>query len=265
MSDMNISYFQKAGIKQKDEDRIFVSSDKPIFAVLDGHKDEYAAEETLNFLQTSSMNIVNSFSLHQRAFSSTLNFPVFQKQENVDMALNSVFSEANQTLKEKKIVSGTTLTLILFFFLGTSDEVFFKCANVGDSMCYVIKNGSLKNLSEMHRAENPLERERIINDDPTALVFTNELYAKLSTSRALGDFEYEPGISHTPYICPEQIFKSDEIILLATDGLWDHISQQEVLNEVSRNSLSDLPESLCMVARDNGSQDDLSILVLQIS
>lgn len=52
----------------------------------------------------------------------------------------------------------------------------------------------------------------------------------LAMSRSMGDNVSKPyGVTHKPEITSVQIDKRDKFILLASDGVWEFITNQEVL------------------------------------
>lgn len=52
----------------------------------------------------------------------------------------------------------------------------------------------------------------------------------LAMSRSMGDNISKPyGVTHKPEITSVQIDKRDKFILLASDGVWEFITNQEVL------------------------------------
>nr|XP_015624949.1 putative protein phosphatase 2C 22 [Oryza sativa Japonica Group] len=128
--------------------------------------------------------------------------------------------------------------------------------NVGDSRCVLSKNGQAIDLSTDHKPNVPLERQRILRVG--GQVWREKFPAKdsggeireqwgpyciegkLSTSRALGDFAYKnivyrpqyQMVTHFPDIRVAKITGDTEFLVIASDGIWDHMSSQDVVDFV---------------------------------
>eukprot|EP00397_Hematodinium_sp_SG-2012_P010724 GEMP01010848.1.p1 GENE.GEMP01010848.1~~GEMP01010848.1.p1 ORF type:complete len:400 (-),score=88.32 GEMP01010848.1:1914-3113(-) len=122
-------------------------------------------------------------------------------------------------------------------------------ANAGDSRCIMSRVGKAFALSFDHKPDQEVERKRIeaaggwveeINNGPRTHYRVN---GNLNLSRALGDLEYKKRldlgprqqvISATPDIIDEAITQEDEFIVLACDGIWDIMSNQDSVDFVRR-------------------------------
>ncbi|KAL1557399.1 protein-serine/threonine phosphatase [Salvia divinorum] len=109
-------------------------------------------------------------------------------------------------------------------------------ANAGDSRCVISRNGQAHELSVDHKPMLPAERERIIHAG--GFVRGGRVQGYLDVSRAIGSKEFKSSI----YLPPEEqmviadpevktveFTDEDEFIVLATDGIWDCMSNQEVV------------------------------------
>jgi protein phosphatase 2C len=97
----------------------------------------------------------------------------------------------------------------------------------------------------------------------------------LSVSRAFGDIDAFPYVTHKPEIFKYKLKKNDKFFILACDGLWDVISNQDAcnfvlqkLNETSKistingNSKNNIAQALAEYAIKNGSTDNVSIILI---
>ena len=127
------------------------------------------------------------------------------------------------------------------------------------------KCGNAVRLSVDHRADAPEEEERIINAG--GMIEFGRLEGELQVCRGLGDFELEPGLTPSPYIAEVPV-DGLEYILMASDGIWDALSDQEAVNTVSEALLGDatLQEAaveLVELSQEKGSRDDISLVIIQ--
>jgi len=117
-------------------------------------------------------------------------------------------------------------------------------ANAGDSRCVLSRNGKAIAMSRDHKPNDEDERKRIY--DAGGMVANGRVCGNLNLSRALGDLEYknpklQPDkqiISPFPEIFSIALTKDDEFIILACDGIWDVMSNQQAVDFV-RERLED--------------------------
>ncbi|KAK3093030.1 hypothetical protein FSP39_010248 [Pinctada imbricata] len=98
----------------------------------------------------------------------------------------------------------------------------------------------------------------------------------LAVSRALGDFEYknvqgmgpcEQLVSPEPEISVEKRSEGDEFLVLACDGIWDVMSNDELCEFIrSRMKITESLEAICNMVVDTclykGSRDNMSIVIV---
>ena len=88
----------------------------------------------------------------------------------------------------------------------------------------------------------------------------------LSLSRAFGDVECTPYVTHLPQIYRYKVSSSDKYLVLACDGLWDVLSNQDVVDYVNElrhdeDFKGDYAKNLAEYALAKGSQDNISVVV----
>ncbi|GMF40166.1 unnamed protein product [Phytophthora fragariaefolia] len=120
-------------------------------------------------------------------------------------------------------------------------------ANSGDSRSVMAKDGRTVEMSYDHK---PINRKRIENAG--GLVRSNRVNGDLAVSRALGDFSYKANtklpaaqqqVSPEPDIEVQTIDKTEEFLVLACDGIWDVMSNDELcayIRQLMNNGESDL-------------------------
>lgn len=104
-------------------------------------------------------------------------------------------------------------------------------ANVGDSRAVGSIAGRALALSVDHKPNLPAERTRIQNagGTVTSMMGCHRVMGMLAMSRALGDVMIERYLSQDPDLTEQQLQDRD-FIVMASDGLWDVISNQEVVH-----------------------------------
>lgn len=98
-------------------------------------------------------------------------------------------------------------------------------------------------MSYDHKPENAEEKERIVKAG--GYVEENRVKGMLNLSRALGDLEYkldpdlaveEQMITCVPDIKTEKIDKNTEFLIIACDGIWDCLTNQEAVDFVKEHA-----------------------------
>lgn len=85
-------------------------------------------------------------------------------------------------------------------------------------------------------------------------------------SRAIGDVALQPFITSEPEVVEKRIESDDEYLVLASDGLWDVMENEEVARLVLSNSQDflTLGKKLCSEAIVLGSTDNVTALVIDL-
>lgn len=145
-------------------------------------------------------------------------------------------------------------------------------ANAGDSRGVLCRGGAPVRISRDHTAAAADERARV-----TAAGGTLSWHAEgggwrvgpaaLQVTRSLGDFDLkgptQGGVTSTPEVLELELAPQDEFFVLATDGLWDVLTEAEVLGLV-RDTVKhpDLAaKRLVTEALARGSRDNVTALV----
>lgn len=142
--------------------------------------------------------------------------------------------------------------------------------NVGDSRaikCNV--NNIAEQLTQDHKPNSPDEKKRIESLGGTIEFDGCDWRIKdLSLSRAFGDLECTPYVTHLPQIYKYKISNSDKFIIYACDGLWDILSNQDAVDYVNtmlgdKKCNGNYAKKLAEYALNKGSLDNITV-VLQL-
>lgn len=111
------------------------------------------------------------------------------------------------------------------------------CGNVGDSRAVACVAGKADPLSLDHKPSNDLESKRIVAAG--GWVEFNRVNGNLALSRALGDFVFkrndkksaiEQIVTAYPDVQTRDIPEDIEFVVIACDGIWDVLTNEEVVN-----------------------------------
>ena len=213
------------------------------FGVFDGHAgasvSKYCAENLLSSVlaaddfkaATKSASCPNTDQLKSGTIAGFL---------EIDAKMRDLLSENDK--------SGSTAIVA---FVSPNHIIFGNC---GDSRAIFCSNGAVTFCSVDHKPSNVEEKNRIEKAGGTVMM--QRVNGSLAVSRALGDFAYKMDTTLAPIdqlVSPEPEVSvenrnghQDEFLLLACDGVWDIMSNQEVADFVrSRFLLYDEVVPVC--------------------
>ncbi|XP_011488651.1 protein phosphatase 1A isoform X2 [Oryzias latipes] len=267
-----LSSMQGWRVEMEDAHTAVVSLPSPLqcwsfFAVYDGHAGsqvaKYCCEHLLEHITSS------------QGFQSALKEKSESTVDKVKDGIRSgflMFDEHIRNLSEKKHSNDRSGSTAVGVMISPSHLYFINC---GDSRGILSRSGLVKFFTEDHKPSNPLEKERIQNAGGSVMI--QRVNGSLAVSRALGDFDYkcvdgkgptEQLVSPEPEVYAiERSEKDDEFIILACDGIWDVMGNEEVCSFVrSRLEVTDDLERVCNEIVDTclykGSRDNMSVVLI---
>ena len=123
-------------------------------------------------------------------------------------------------------------------------------ANAGDSRAVLCRRGEAIPLSRDHKPQDEDERARIQNAG--GFVQEGRVNGSLALSRAIGDLEYKQSknlpaheqiVTAHPEITVNEIKDGDEFLVIACDGIWDVLTNQQTVDFVRARLDADVPLS----------------------
>ena len=138
------------------------------------------------------------------------------------------------------------------------------CANVGDSSCCIIGKTN-EFLTINHKCTNKNEIKRIQKDGGE--IVEERLGGILCITRGLGDFDLKKkGLICEPYITKKLIDHNINYCVLASDGVWDVLSPDDIAQITSKNKkIEELAKIIVEEAIDKGSEDNISCIVIELN
>ena len=222
------------------------NSDNILFCLFDGH----GGGEVSKFLQA--------------------NYPKFMKEilpinnENFQTKFNNLFLKLDNKIKENNFYQVGSTACIVYITKENGKKILY-CANVGDTRCTLIKELGSKRLSYDDRASDENEYNRIIKQG--GVVFGGRVYGQLMLSRAFGDWELKNyGVSCEPHVIRTNIEDNDKYIIIATDGVWDVMEDEDVfvLCKDENNSMN-LCRNVINTSLEKGTMDNISCFVVALN
>ena len=239
---MKVYYETNKGLmRENNEDNLIVEETNRynLYAVADGMGGHKAGEVA------SSIAIDTIRECFKRSFE-TENFlaPSF--------IMKSV-EEANTKIRQQAMINedcsgmGTTITMAVIDL----EQSIAYIGNVGDSRAYILKDKSIIQITDDHTYVNELLKDgKITRSEAKSHPKRNVI------TRAVGSEE----TVHAD-IFEIEIFEND-VILLCTDGLTTHLSDEKILETIMEYGSSESVQKLIKMANDNGGTDNITIIIV---
>ncbi len=249
--------------------------DWSFMAVFDGHSNDsvsdYLSKELLMSILEADLEL----------FDELAQISINQNQENINerikQAIRKAFFETDS--KEGKMLKKLTKGIydpIKDLHMKFSGSTAVACLispthiyliNCGDSRAILVSDNQIKIATIDHKPNNPLETERIKNSGGTIWIGENRILlngrsnfledGNLNISRTFGDYHYKCNLEKQPF---EQIISAepdiyihersnkDEFIVLASDGIWDVINNEEIQQYI--NYRLKITQNLAEICKD---------------
>ncbi|KAL1220108.1 Protein kinase and PP2C-like domain-containing protein [Cardamine amara subsp. amara] len=224
-----------------------------LFAIFDGHRGAAAAEFSAQVLP----------GLVQSSSSRSAGEALSQAFVRTDLAFRHELHSHRQSkrVSQKDWHPGCTAIASLI----VENQLFV--ANVGDSRAILCRAGHPFALSKAHLAICIEERTRVIGEGGRIewLVDTWRVApAGLQVTRSIGDDDLKPAVTAEPEISETILSADDEFLVMASDGLWDVVNDEEVIG-IIRDTVKEpsmCSKRLATEAAERGSGDNITVIVV---
>ncbi|TKY74823.1 phosphatase 2C 59 [Spatholobus suberectus] len=215
-----------------------------LFGVFDGHGGVRAAEYV-------KKNLFSNLISHPKFISDT--------KSAIADAYNHTDSEFLKSENSHNRDAGSTASTAIL----VGDRLLV--ANVGDSRAVICRGGNAIAVSRDHKPDQTDERQRI--EDAGGFVMwagTWRVGGVLAVSRAFGDRLLKQYVVADPEIQEEKVDSSLEFLILASDGLWDVVSNEEAVAMIKPIEDSEAAaKRLMQEAYQRGSADNITCVVVR--
>jgi len=234
-------------------------SKQAFFGVFDGHSGRMAADFAA---ENMGQNIVDAMlSMGD------------EKEDIVEQAVRAGYLTTDAEFLKQEVGSGTACVTALII------DGNLVVSNAGDCRAVISRDGASEALTCDHRAGREDERQRIENLGGIVDLRHGvwRVQGSLAVSRAIGDSHMKEWIIAEPDTRKIEITSDCEFLILASDGLWDKVSNQEAVDiarpfcvekQPNLKPLQGGPIDACKklveLAVTRKSQDDVSVMIVQL-
>ncbi len=237
-----------------------------ILEIFDGH----GGEKISTYLQENFSKIYKKF--------------LEETKKNISKSLSLAFSKLDNDIRELPNIEdqGSTGTVI-HIIRDNNNRLFLYNGNAGDSRATLISPKKILRISKDHRASDKEEKKRILKEG--GLVFHGRVNGELMLTRSFGDFDFKKnknninknkdelsrfrkGVICEPFVSQIEIDQniSNQFLFLASDGIWDVISEEDLQQLIRVNNDTEYLSSIIIEkALFKKAWDNLSIFVIKIT
>ena len=187
------------------------------FAIYDGHGGKYVSQFLQENMPMCFMDKRTTYPLHKNY-------------------VYSVYNAIQSTLKKYKFSQDMGSTSLICIIFDYNNSKYLNIINLGDCRCVLCRENIALPLTKDHKPHWPEEKHRIeaLGGKLTHDGFDWRING-LSVSRSFGDFDAVPHLTHIPDMFRYRLINDDKFIIIACDGLWDVLSNDEAVNFVLLN------------------------------
>ncbi|KAF8025452.1 hypothetical protein BT93_F2324 [Corymbia citriodora subsp. variegata] len=216
------------------------------FAVIDGHGGRAAADYV-------AANLGNNILREVKILG--------KERGSLEEAIHKGYSVTDKEFLSQGVASGACAASVLL------KDGHLHVANVGDCRVVLCRKGVADALTRDHQVSREDERLRIENSG--GFVHSRNgvwrVHGSLAISRAIGDLHLKEYIISEPEIKTCRITPDCEFLIMASDGLWDKVSDQEAVDLVSKQrNLQESCKKLVELACSKGSMDDITVMLVNL-
>ena len=220
-------------VRKLNEDSILAEPERGLWLVADGmggHRDGALASSMI----TKSAQILSGGG----GIATQLSDQLAQVNQNLLSLSNG---------NHNNIIGSTVVALV-------ADQANYTCIWAGDSRCYLVRGGQLKQISRDHTEVQELIASGVLSEEegrnwPRRNVIT----------RAVGAGQF---------LELEQVegkIEAGDCFILCSDGLTGHVNDSEILSSVDATPATAACHHLLELALQRGGKDNISIIVVNVS
>lgn len=250
------SVYCKRGRREHMEDR-YTAKDNlrgehnlAFFGIFDGHGGAKAAEYAANNLEKNVLDEV-----------------IISDEEDVEEAVKRGYLNTDSDFLKEDLNGGTCSVTAL---IRNGNLI---VSNAGDCRAVISRGGVAEALTSDHRPSREDERDRIetLGGYVDLCRGVWRIQGSLAVSRGIGDRHLKQWVTAEPETKILRVEPEHDLLILASDGLWDKVSNQEAVDVArpfflgnSRPQALLACKKLVELSASRGSLDDTSVMLIKL-
>ncbi len=230
-----------------------------LFGVFDGH----GGRQVATFCKSQLHNMLRN----QIPTKLKRDGVMADSDREMEAALKRAFAECDEHVGravEGSLGCGATAGVVLVRKEGGRRLV--HVANCGDVRATLCRGPTAVRLSVDHKADTVEERARV--EAAGGQVIGRRVQGVLAVARALGDHALKRFVTGEPYVATVELQAEDTHLVLACDGLWDVMSDQDVCDIIrdmpEETSCLNVAKHLISKAITLRTSDNITVVVIKL-
>ena len=216
--------------------------------------DNISREKGCLLLVADGMGGHNAGEVASRMAAETISHEYVRIQANAEKSLHKAYELANTKIYQLSLSNrtmsgmGTTCTALAVI----DATVYF--AHAGDSRAFMLKNGTISQITEDHTYVQELVNQGEItlaeaDVHPKRNILTNAMGTKPTLRIDTGKFALP--------------FEENDRLMICSDGLYDYISNEELGRILGGTSLHETAKTLVTLAKTRGGHDNITVVLAE--
>jgi protein phosphatase len=238
-------------VREHNEDAWLVDVDGNLFVVADGMGGHAAGEVASRIaVETVSEVMLGMQDPEETRLLTDVKDPGDMLRERLRYAMNQAALNIRRAVDENPAYMGMGTTLVMVIV--EDDQAHL--AHVGDSRAYLFRDGRIQRLTRDHT---------VVQQEVDAGRLTPELARIVPHKNIL-----TKSVGYHGPVDPDtstRMLESGDVIILCSDGLNDAVEDSEIEATAAETAAEDLPEVLVKQAIEQGTQDNITVVVIAIT
>lgn len=238
-------------VREHNEDAWLVDVDGNLFVVADGMGGHAAGEVASRIaVETVSEVMLGMQDPEETRLLTDVKDPGDMLRERLRYAMNQAALNIRRAVDENPAYMGMGTTLVMVIV--EDDQAHL--AHVGDSRAYLFRDGRIQRLTRDHT---------VVQQEVDAGRLTPELARIVPHKNIL-----TKSVGYHGPVDPDtstRMLESGDVIILCSDGLNDAVEDSEIEATAAETAAEDLPEVLVKQAIEQGTQDNITVVVVAIT
>ena len=225
------------GLRRKvNEDSILVRTERGLWAVADG-MGGHEAGDVASAMVTEALH----------------NLPIVYGLDDMVESAIDVLDQVNHQLIELARSDGRDRTIGTTIVAVVIADGHFRCFWAGDSRAYRVRDGEIRRISRDHSlVQDLVDAGMLAADQAETHVNANVITRAVGVSE---DLEVDSSTGDA---------LSGDLFLLASDGLTRLVDDQEMLAQLSTQTLDDAADNLLQMVMARGAPDNVSLIITRV-
>jgi len=238
-------------VREHNEDAWLVDVDGGLFVVADGMGGHAAGEVASRIaVETVSEVMLGANDPEETRLLTEVQDAGDMLRERLRYAMNQAALNIRRAVDENPTYMGMGTTLVMVIIEDEQAHL----AHVGDSRAYLVRENRIQRLTRDHT---------VVQQEVDAGRLTPELARVVPHKNIL-----TKSVGYHGPVDPDtstRMLDSGDILILCSDGLNDAVEDSEIESIANETAPEDLPQTLVEIAIKQGSEDNVTVVVLAIT